>query len=260
VITSRDNARVKRWARLCRDSRFRKTARRAVIEGPHLVTALLAAGIRPVALLTSEGTAIDPEIHKRIKQAHMEPVALSQSVFNSIADTETPQGIAAEIEIPEGHLAKGDCVFLEGVQDAGNVGTIIRSAGAFGAGSVVLDRACADPWSPKALRAGMGGHFSLQIVAVSSLEEALEEFKGKLLCTVAKAGVDLRQADLSGRVGWVFGNEGKGVSPRLQEKAGQKVTIGTAAGTESLNVAAAAAICLYESFRRGKPNRPGAGS
>jgi TrmH family RNA methyltransferase len=96
----------------------------------------------------------------------------------------------------------------------------------------------------------MGGHFSLQIVAVSSLEAALEEFKGKLLCTVAKAGVDLRQADLSGRVGWVFGNEGKGVSPRLQEKAGQKVTIGTAAGTESLNVAAAAAICLYESFRR----------
>jgi TrmH family RNA methyltransferase len=207
-------------------------------------------------LLVSASRTGDPEIQKLLQRARIEPVELSESVFKSIADAETPQGIAAEIEIPrESPTANKSCVFLEGIQDAGNVGAIIRSAAAFGIGTVVVDRACADPWSPKVLRAGTGGHFALQIRGVADLQEELGRFSGKLVCTVPRDGVSLRGADLSGRLGWIFGSEGKGVSAQALREADQKITIPTAPGTESLNVAASAAICLYEAF-----SRPGAGS
>jgi TrmH family RNA methyltransferase len=251
MISSRDNPRVKRWMKLAQDARFRKRERRALVEGPHLVTALLDARLAPLELLVSEEKIGDPEIQKLIKRAGIAPQELSQSVFKAIADTETPQGIAAEIEIPDSKEAsKGNCVFLEGIQDAGNVGAIIRSAAAFGIASIVLDRACADPWSPKALRAGMGGHFGLTIAASDDLSPLLSTFSGKLLCTVPKEGTALKDADLSGRLGWVLGSEGKGISAQALQEADVKITIPTAPGTESLNVAATAAICLYEAFSR----------
>jgi TrmH family RNA methyltransferase len=251
VLRSRDNARVKRWAKLSQDTRFRKKERRALIEGPHLVSALFDRGWKPLCVLVREGAAHDPEIQRLLKKAKMEPVELSESVFDSMVDSETPQGIAAEIEIPENRKnSQGSCIFLEGIQDAGNVGAIIRSAAAFGIASVVLDNACADPWSPKVLRAGMGGHFRVSIENAMSLEHEFETFSGRLLCTVAQSGESLAKADLSGRLGWIFGSEGKGVSAQALQEADLRIMIPTAPGTESLNVAAAAAICLYEALRR----------
>jgi TrmH family RNA methyltransferase len=250
MISSRDNPRVKRWMKLSQDARFRKSERRVLVEGPHLVTALLDARLPPLDLLVSEAKIGDPEIQGLIKRAGIDPQELSQSVFKAIADTETPQGIAAEIEIPASkELSKGNCVFLEGIQDAGNVGAIIRSAAAFGIASIILDRACADPWSPKVLRAGMGGHFGLTVAVSDDLSRLLGTFSGKLLCTVPKEGIALKDADLSGRMGWVFGSEGKGISAQALMEADLKITIPTAPGTESLNVAATAAICLYEAFK-----------
>jgi TrmH family RNA methyltransferase len=159
-----------------------------------------------------------------------------------------PPGIAAEIEIPKGKARAGtDVVFLEGVQDPSNVGAIIRSAAAFGIGEIVLDQACADAWSPRALRAGMGGHFSLAIRQVARLDVA--GFDGTLLCTVVRGGSPLREAKLQGRLGWIFGGEGRGVSSEIEAQAKLKVTIPITPGTESLNVAAAAAICFYETRR-----------
>jgi TrmH family RNA methyltransferase len=108
---------------------------------------------------------------------------------------------------------------------------------------VVLDQACADPWSPRALRAGMGGHFSLSIRPVARLE--LAGFDGTLLCTVVRGGKPLREAKPQGRLGWIFGGEGRGVSQEAERQAKVKVTIPVSPGTESLNVAAAAAICFY---------------
>lgn len=168
-----------------------------------------------------------------------------------MVEAESPPGIAAEIALPASGSELGHpCVLLEGVQDAGNVGAIVRSAAAFGARTLVVDRDCADPWSPKALRAGMGGHFALQMREVAGLEEALDHFEGRLVCAVPRDGKPLGEADLSGPIGWLFGSEGRGVSAALQDRADLRVTIATAPGTESLNVAAAAAICLYEGCRR----------
>lgn len=246
-LSSRENPKVRRWAKLVRDSRLRKKEGRLLVEGPHLVEAALRAGLQPHALLVSERGQQDHEIASLTAGA--KPVVLSERVFASIVDAETPAGIAAEISMPS-LVRKGDVVFLEGVQDPGNVGTIVRSAAAFGVACVVLDRACADAWSPKALRAGMGGHFALQVRTISSLEEELERFPGRLLCAVPRAGMSLGKADLDGPIGWIFGAEGKGVSAAAASHADLKITIPMTPGSESLNVAAAAAICFCEAFSR----------
>lgn len=255
MIRSRDNPLVKRWARLARDGRARRDEGRAIIEGPHLLHALRASGGVPAAVLVTEEALAREDIGRLVREAGRPPVVLSSAAFRSIADVESPQGLAAEIAIPAPRLVKGDCAFLEGIQDAGNLGAILRSAAAFGVEGVVLDRACADPWSPKVLRAAMGGHFALSVQQVPELADALDGFSGALACTVASGGGALRGLRLPGRVGWIFGSEGAGVSTALRARAALQVSIATAPGTESLNVAAAAAVCFYERF-----SRPGAGS
>jgi len=238
-LTSRDNPKVRHWTKLASDGRYRRSKGRALIEGPHLVQAALQAGLEVHAFLVSDKAR--PEVASMAAS----PIILSDRVFAGVVDAETPPGIAAEISIPSPRAPKGDTVFLEGVQDPGNVGAIMRSAAAFGVAAVTLDRACADAWSAKTLRAGMGAHFALQLKTVSSLEEELERFAGRILCTVPRGGVVLAEADLGRPVGWLFGAEGRGVSPEAIRHTDLKVTIPMIDGTESLNVAAAAAICLY---------------
>ena len=231
-----------------RDARLRRAERRVVVEGPHLIAAALAAGLKPVAMHGTEAALAKPEVASLVRQSRLTPVVLSSAVFGAIADAETPPGIAAEIAIPELNR-EGSAVFLEGVQDAGNVGAIIRSAAAFGAGTLIVDRQCADPWSPKVLRAGMGGHFAIGILQVDDLGAAIAAFGGRTICTVVHGGRPLRDADLSGRIAWAFGAEGAGLSADIQSRASERITIPMATG-ESLNVAAAAAVCLYEVFSR----------
>jgi TrmH family RNA methyltransferase len=249
VIRSRDNPRVKRWVRLAADSSLRRSEKKALIEGPHVVAEALAAGVEPLALIMSETGLERPELRSLIGKR--EPVILADRIFGLVADAETAPGIAAEISIPaKAAKAGAAAIFLEGVQDPSNVGAIVRTAAAFGAGEVILDRACAEPWSPKVLRAAMGGHFKLALRQVADLEAELAGFPGTTLCTVANAGVPLRSVELRGRVGWVFGAEGRGVSEAIATRSALKVTIPMSPGTQSLNVAAAAAICLYEAFSR----------
>jgi TrmH family RNA methyltransferase len=247
VLTSRDNPKVKRWIRLAGDARFRRTERRALIEGPHLVAAALQRGLKPFAVLVTEEAADEAEI-KALLGA--KPVVVAKGVFRAIVDAETPQGIAAEIAIPEGKRTGGPAVFLEGVQDPGNVGAIVRSAAAFGIERVVLDPACADPWSPRALRAAMGGHFALDIAETKDLAAEIDAFKGTVACTVPRGGIALAGAPMDRAMAWLFGGEGRGLSDKAIERADLRVTIPMTAGTESLNVAAAAAICLYEAFSK----------
>jgi RNA methyltransferase, TrmH family len=251
VLSSRDNPRVRRWIRLARDPRLRRKEGRALIEGPHLLAAALQHGCKLLAVLATENGAADPEIGKLIGQSGLRAILSSEAIFRSIVDAETPQGVAAEIAIPEADTGEAArTVFLEGVQDPSNVGAIVRSAAAFGVGRVILDPACADPWSPRALRAGMGGHFGLQIRQTADLAAEVEAFKGTVACTVPRGGVTLGEAPLNRSAAWIFGGEGRGLSDRIIGRADLRVTIPMAAGTESLNVAAAAAICLYEAFSR----------
>lgn len=250
LLSSRDNPKVKRWMKLARDARYRRSEKRMLIEGPHLLAAALQHGHKPLAVLATEEGASNSEIKDLIARTGVAPVLLSKDVFGAIADAQTPQGVAAEIALAEGARKAGDAVFLERVQDPANVGAIIRSAAAFGLVQVVLDRECADPWSPKALRAGMGGHFELSVRHAESLAKELAAFRGTLVCTVPKGGQKLAEARLARPIGWLFGGEGAGLSEETIRRALVSVTIPMTGSTESLNVAAAAAVCFHEAFSR----------
>jgi TrmH family RNA methyltransferase len=253
VLHSKDNPRVRRWAKLARDAHLRRGERCALIEGTHLVSAWLDRHGAPPVLIASETGLDKPEIAELVRRCGLQPVTLDDRLFRTIVDVESPAGIAAEIRIPSSAAALESsrlCVFLEGIQDAGNVGAILRSAAAFGAQDAVLSRGCADAWSPKALRAGMGGQFVLNVVEHADLEKEIANFGGLTLCTAPLGGVRLDEIELGGRIGWIFGAEGRGVGERLAARAGARVTIPMPGAIESLNVAAAAAICLYETARR----------
>ena len=252
VLSSKDNPKVRHWRKLSEDPRYRRTQKRALIEGPHLLQAALQHGLKPLNVLATEKGGAHPEIRKLLQQSERRPVVLTEAVFRSITDAESPQGVAAEIEIPAPAGGQGiPAVFLESVQDPANVGAILRTAAAFGVRRVVLDAACADPWSPKALRAGMGGHFALVVAETKDLSAELERFSGTVVCTVVREGTPLAEARLNGSLGWVFGGEGRGLTEAVLSKARLKVTVPMAPGSESLNVAAAVAVCLYEASRSG---------
>ena len=254
VLRSRANPRVRRWQRLVRDSKARRAQARALIEGPRLVGACIAAGKAIEELLVSQSGINQREISQLVDRAGVDVVVLSDAVFRAVVDTETPQGIAAEVEIPAAAPALAESkggVMLDRLQDAGNVGAILRSAAAFGVRDVFLSSGCADPWSPKVLRAAMGAHFSLQIGSSRNPVADLERFNGQVACAVPRGGVPIGTADLSGPVLWILGSEGEGVRPELATRADLRVTIPMPGLIESMNVAAAAAICFYEASRRG---------
>ena len=253
VISSRDNPRVRRWRDLMRDSGERRKQGRAIIEGENLIVAFLESGREVESLILSKAASSRPDFVALAMQSGTAPTVLSDPLFRSIVDVETSAGIAAEIAIPlaTGKLGSADtCVFMDAIQDTGNVGTILRSAAAFGIRHAVLGKGCADAWSPKVLRSAAGAHFSMQISELVDLAAAMAEFGGRIACTLPRDGVPLANADLSGRIGWLFGAEGRGVSDALAARADLKVTIPMPGGAESLNVAAAAAICFYEFSRR----------
>ncbi len=253
VIRSRDNARVKAWVRLADDPRERRKQGLALLEGVHLVGTFLQTGGRPETLIASETAIARPEVARLVAQGDGTAVVLADGIFRRISDAETPSGIAAEISIRRGATdpaSSPGCVFLDGLQDAGNVGTIIRSASAFGIAHVFIGSGCADPWSPKALRAGMGGHFLVQVSAVADLAHAVARFGAKTICASAHGGMPLDSLDLCGRVGWIFGSEAAGASAAVAASASQSATIATPGAAESLNVAASAAICFYERERQ----------
>ena len=141
-------------------------------------------------------------------------------------------------------------VLLDDVQDPGNVGTIMRTAVAAGVSNVYLSHGCADVWSPKVLRAAMGAHFQVRVSSDVDLLQLLERHAGKIVVTDLVARQSLYDVDLRGPVCMIFGNEGAGVSEPLKAVAGEKVLIPMPGKIESLNVAAAAAICLFERVRQ----------
>src|SRR6185503_9652710 len=189
VISSRDNPRVRRWRDLARDSGERRRQGRAIIEGANLIAAFLESGREVESLMLSKAASGRPEFVALATQSGTLPSVLSDQLFRAIVDVETPAGIAAEIAIPPdaGKLGSaGSCVLLDAIQDTGNVGTILRSAAAFGIPHAVLGKGCADAWSPKVLRAAAGAHFSLQITEAAELATAMAEFGGRIACTLPR--------------------------------------------------------------------------
>ena len=173
---------------------------------------------------------------------------ISDALLPEISGLESPasMGFVLEMPAPPELLPAAASVILDRVQDAGNVGSILRSAAAFGFGQIIALKGTAALWSPKVLRAGMGAHFALRLI--EGVEpEALADLTVPIVVTCSHHGSFLHQQTIPMPCAWAMGHEGQGVGEDLMRRASLKVRIDQPGGEESLNVAAAAAICLYAS-------------
>ncbi len=245
-IASRDNPLVKQLRRLAHESGAYRKQGRVWLEGEHLCGALRARGLRPELAVFSESYWHQTHAHQA--QAAIKTVVIADALWREFTALESPEGMGCVVALPEppGLLPDAPTVVLDRVQDAGNVGSILRSSAAFGFTQVAALKGTALLWSPKVLRAGMGAHFGLRLVEGLS-ESDLEGLAVPLLATSSHQGEWLHSARLPWPCGWLLGHEGQGVSPALQARAAAHIRIAQPGGEESLNVAAAAAICLHAS-------------
>jgi len=245
-VTSRDNPLLKELRKLAQDSTAYRKAGRFWVEGDHLCRAALTRGWRPaVAVFSDSFWASAPE---QLAQSAIKIIVIPEALFAGISGLESPAGMGYVFELPqEAKVQPGvPTVILDRVQDAGNVGSILRSASAFGFGQVVALKGTAALWSPKVLRAGMGAHFALQLVEGADLAD-LDALGLPLLVTSSHQGELIQHQHLPWPCAWALGHEGQGVRDELMARAALSVRIGQPGGEESLNVAAAAAICLHAS-------------
>ena len=246
VIHSRDNAFVKDLRRLAQDSAAYRKQGRVWLEGDHLCRAALERNQRPAVAVFSE--SFWPLAQDQWALEAIKTVVLSDALFTDISALESParMGFVLDLAAPAALNPLAATVVLDRVQDAGNVGSILRSASAFGFRLVAAIKGSAALWSPKVLRAGMGAHFALDLIEGLALDD-LAALQVPLLVTSSHAGDFLHRAALPWPCAWVMGHEGQGVSPALEDRASLRIRIAQPGGEESLNVAAAAAICLHAS-------------
>ena len=254
LITSRDNPLVKAIRRLAQDSSAYRKQGQFWLEGDHLCRAALVRGVQPQQVVLAES----------FWQAHgsewsdtgVQVLVFPDALFASLSPLESPARmgfVVAWAAAPE-VLSGVATVVLDRVQDAGNVGAILRCASAFGFRQVLALQGTAALWSHKVLRAGMGAHFGLHL-AEGLDESALDVLNLPLLVTSSHQGPYLHELQAQGglprQCAWVMGHEGQGVRDSLMARARLKVRIAQPGGEESLNVATAAAICLHASATAG---------
>ncbi|HOL65586.1 MAG TPA: RNA methyltransferase [Accumulibacter sp.] len=254
LIASRDNAHFKMLRKLLASGRERRQSGQVILDGLHLLETYCAQQGVPDEVLLSESGAIRPEIAAWLQTAAngLRVSVFSDALFKQLSVVETPSGIMAVVRPPSPlPLAeRADSVLLDGIQDPGNLGSLLRSAAAAGFRQVLLSNDCAQVWSPKTLRAAMGAHFLLSLHENVDLPTFLATYRGKVLATAAAAAHSLYTVELSGPLAWVFGNEGQGIRPALLAMSDERVYIPMVGATESLNVVAAATVCLFETLRQ----------
>ena len=250
LITSKDNPRLKTIRRLNQDSQAYRKLGLVWIEGDHLCRAALARSIQPELAIFSE--SIWQASQFEWGQCASEVWVVPDDLFASLSALESPAKMGFLMALPHAPTIdpSASTVILDRLQDAGNVGAILRCASAFGFQQVLAIKGTAGLWSPKVLRAGMGAHFGLNLLDMASLED-IQKLKVPLLGTDVHEGPFLhqlvQQKKLPHHCAWVLGHEGQGVSSELMGLVDQKVRIAQPGGEESLNVATAAAICLHAS-------------
>ena len=249
-ITSANNPLIKELRKLSTDNTAYRKQGRVWLEGDHLCRAVLLRGFKPALGLFSE--SFWPLAQSIFGQAAIKNIVIPDTLFTQISGLESSASMGFVVDLPaQPPLQPSSAsLILDRVQDAGNVGSMLRSAAAFGFGQVIALKGTAALWSPKVLRAGMGAHFGLQLLEGVELD-ALSALAVPMLVTSSHEGSILGQTKLPMPCAWVMGHEGQGVSEHLMAKAAVKVRIAQPGGEESLNVAAAAAICLHFSSMQG---------
>jgi TrmH family RNA methyltransferase len=248
AISSRDNPLLVRLRKLAGDPGAYRKQGDVWIEGDHLCSALLAHGGNASQAVITELAWDQPRYRDIASQAET-VLVISQALMDGLSALESPAPLGFVVPWRGPGTLQNDAptIVLDRLQDAGNVGTILRSASAFGFTQVVAIKGTAALWSPKVLRSGMGAHFGLQLVEGV---ESLDALAVPLMAASSHAELAIHEARLPWPCAWVMGHEGQGVSDALMQRCAMTLRIPQPGGEESLNVSAAAAICMYETSRQ----------
>ena len=243
-ITSLKNPKVAAW-KARKDRKGRRESGCFLVEGRKMVEEALASAFDVETVLVQEGMELPDGLTMPVYE-------LPAHVLAAVCDTKTPQGIAAVVRMKEQSALGKHIVVLDGVQDPGNVGTIIRTADAAGLNGVLLSNQCADVFSPKVLRATMGSIFRMNLRTTDDLPGELTKLREKgysILSSQLDGTPFYERQDVAERFALIIGNEGNGVSEQVQQTATHRVRLPMRGGAESLNAAIAAAIMMYELMR-----------
>lgn len=250
IITSKDNPLIKTAHALLTDPKKRKKLGQTVIEGTHLLDAYLKAEKMPISVIISESGLNNDEIQSLIKKFNKNPIIISDTLYKNIRTLGTSLPIMAIIDIPHLSLSNitSDCLIINGVQDTGNLGTLLRTASATDFKTVICTPNTAHAYHPKTLRASMGANFSLAIYENISVDAIFEVVKVPMFATTSHADGLIYRKDLTKPLALILGNEGQGVDSELLDKC-TPLTL-PQYGEESLNVGVAGSVCLYEILRQ----------
>jgi len=250
-ITSRRNPLLARLRKLADDGASYRRLGIVLLEGEHLCTAWLARPQAPVLHAIVSAAAWDEPRLRQLAQAAAEIAIVDAATFGQLGTLESPAPIAFLVPTPErATVGAGEpTLILDRLQDPGNVGSVLRSAAAFGFTQAIALLGTAALWAPKVVRAGMGAHFGLRLVEGAD-DAMLGELDVPLFGTSSHAGQRLDEFALPWPCAWVFGHEGQGVADGVARQCRAMLAIPQPGGGESLNVAAAAAVCLYETARQ----------
>jgi TrmH family RNA methyltransferase len=255
TLVSRDNPLVKTLRRLAAGGR-RETS--VLLDGVHLCQSWLALHGQPDRAIFDAARLSHPELYPDLAALvrQVEPgraVSLDAALMKEFAAVESGQGVVFVVTSPTSELPENideNCVLLDRIQDPGNVGTLLRASAAAGVKRVLMAVGSAAAWSPKVLRSGQGAHFALHIHEHIDPVALLARVRVPVVATALDGAIDLYKAELPARCMWVFGHEGQGVAQELLDRATLKVVITHEPAVESLNVAMAATLCLFEQRRR----------
>ena len=240
VITSLDNAKIVEVSKLS-DKKYRRLTNRYVIEGARLVSDAVKHGAKLVAVYVRESSAQDFDFNNQ--------TVVSDKVFAKMCDTVNSQGVLAVVEKYESELTKpqGNCLVLDGLQDPGNVGTLIRTAVACGFTDIYAVNSV-DLYSPKVIRSAMSAHFCIKLHELDSIEQAFTLLDGVEKVSAHMGGTNVFSARFGKRVALVLGNEGNGLSDYSLKHANKTVALPMENGFESLNVAVAGSVIMYQIY------------
>ena len=247
IITSLDNSKVVEVAKLS-DKKYRRTSNRYVIEGARLVTDAIRHGANIVEVYVRESNAQDFNFDNQI--------VVSDRVFAKMCDTVNSQGVLAVVEICASELSKpkGNCLVLDGLQDPGNVGTLIRTAVACAFTDIYAVN-CVDVYSPKVIRSAMSAHFCVKLHELDNIEQAFALLDGVEKVSAHMGGTNVFSARFGKRVALILGNEGNGLSQYSLTHATKTVALPMENGFESLNVAVAGSVIMYQIYSQNTNTR-----
>lgn len=256
-ITSRENRVIKDYRRLCGDAKYRRERGLFVTEGARLCgDAVRSRIVIETALITDRARRQYADIVREVETAAAVVYEIPDSLSDYLGDTDTPQGVFCICRIPlSEHTPDVNDRYaaLERIQDPGNLGTMIRTAEAFGLGGILLSDGCCDPYSPKVLRSSMGGVFRLPLLTVGSLAEYLPQLHAEgfrlFACVVDSNAVAVQHTSFPDGSVCVIGNEGNGLLPETVAACSERITIPMAGRAESLNASMAAGIVFWEMVR-----------